>query len=367
MWAAIVRRMNPFALEHALRRNILGIIAAAVPLAAFANACGGNPGDGDAGDSGGDVCNSCFCGLPLPPGPTYDVTYNVCPSFDQDAATADASDDAATDANASDAADEDAGPPPVCYYDCYSACQSHPVQGGSGMCKSEDGDGGTRVAHCQVQYLCGRKLEGLVDDGGGNAASLAATLARAAWLEAASIHAFRRLARELRAHGAPDELVVAARACARDEARHARTMARLARAHGATIDRVRVDDVGVRDLESIARENAVEGCVGETYGALLAIWQSDNARDPSVSAAMREIAPDEMRHAALAWAIAAWADAHLSSDARARVRDARDEAVAKIATEAKHEPNDDVAFATGAPRAAAASRLVERMRAEIWS
>src|SRR6185295_13249702 len=123
-----------------------------------------------------------------------------------------------------------------------------------------------------------------------------------------SIHAFRRLARELRAHGAPSDLVNAARACARDEARHARTMARLARAHGATIDRVHVEDVGTRDLEAIARENAVEGCVGETYGALLAIWQAEHAADADVRAAMREIAPDEMRHAALAWAVATWAD-----------------------------------------------------------
>ena len=357
--------MKAFLLEHALRRNILGIIAAVVPVAAFAGACGGTSGDtGDGGgDGGGDVCNSCMCGLPLPPGPTYDVTYNVCPAIDLDASL-DAADDASD--SSADASDEDAGPPPVCYLNCYSACQSHPVQGGTGFCNSEDGDGGTRVAHCQVQYLCGRKLEGLVDDGGGDA-SLAATFARAAWLEAASIHAFRRLARELRAHGAPTELVVAARACARDEARHARTMARLARAHGATIDRVRVEDVGVRDLEAIARENAVEGCVGETYGALLAIWQADSARDPSVRAAMQEIAPDEMRHAALAWAVAAWADAQLSDDARARVRSSRDEAVRKIAAEAEREPNEGVAFATGAPRAAIASRLVARMRAEVWS
>src|SRR5260221_4003130 len=212
--------MNAFALEHGLRRNILGIIAAVVPVTAFAGACGGT-GDGpnDAGDSGGDVCNGCFCGGPLPPGPKYDVTYDVCPPFDFDAATADASDDAGD--GASDAAEEDAGPPPVCFYDCYTACQSHFIQGGTGQCISQDGDGGTRVAHCQVQYLCGRKLDGLVDADAGRASAVGETLARAAWLEAASIHAFRRLARELHAHGAPRALVEAARTCARDEIRHA--------------------------------------------------------------------------------------------------------------------------------------------------
>jgi hypothetical protein len=219
-----------------------------------------------------------------------------------------------------------------------------------------------------VQYLCGRKLEGLVDEAAGDSSSLGATFARAAWLEAASIHAFRRLARELRAHGAPRELVDAARSCARDEARHARTIARLARAHGATIDRVRVEDAGgARSLEAIARENAVEGCVGETYGALLAIWQADHARDADVRDAMREIAPDELRHAALAWSIAAWADTLLGDDARARVRDARDAAARAIAEDARNEPHDEIARATGAPRAAVASRLVSRMQQIMWS
>jgi hypothetical protein len=356
--------MKAFALEHALRKNLLAIIAAALPVATFASACGGDGGSSDAGDA----CNTCFCtGQPPPPGPTYDVTYEVCPSF-VDAAVVDAADDASdASGDASDDADatEDASPPTNCYYDCSTACAIQQI-GGQGRCLSESGDGGTRVAHCQVQYLCGRKLEGLVD-AASDSATLGATFARAAWLEAASIHAFRRIARELRVHGAPRELVDAARRCARDEARHARTMARIARAHGATIPRVRVDAVGVRDLEAIARENAVEGCVGETYGALLAMWQAERAHDPDVRAAMVDIAPDETRHAALAWAIAAWADLRLSEDARARVREAREQAVRTLADDATHEPEAHVAFMTGAPRAAIASQLVAKMRAEVWS
>ena len=351
--------MNAFALEHHLRRNILGIIAAAVPVAAFANGCGGT-GGGDGGDGGGDVCNSCFCGAPMPPGPKFDITYTVCPPFDQDAATVvdaatDDAGDASGDAN-DDAATVDAGPPPVCYYDCFSACgaQSQPPgPNGIPSCVGEDGDGGTRVAHCQVQYLCGRKLDGLFDAPIGTAGALGEALARAAWLEAASIHAFRRLARELRAHGAPRELVDAARACARDEARHARTMARLARARGAVVPRVRVDETGVRDLESVARENAVEGCVGETYGALLAIWQAEHARESDVRDAMHAIAPDELRHAALAWAIASWADARLSEGARARVRDARDVAVRDLLQNATMDPD--------------AMRLASAMHERMWS
>jgi hypothetical protein len=57
-----------------------------------------------------------------------------------------------------------------------------------------------------------------------------------------------------------------------------------------------------RSLEELAVENAVEGCVRETYGALTAIWQARTAKDPSVAAAVRRIARDETRHAALSWA-----------------------------------------------------------------
>jgi hypothetical protein len=373
---AFAGRMDPSSFERTLRLRILGIVAATVPLVATGTGGCGGGGDGAGGDASSDVapdCTSCFCGAPLPPGPTFDVTYTVCPPWNADAATADASDDASSDASvddaATDAGDLDASPPGVCYYDCNSACMSQTVMGGTAMCTGETpdaGDAGTRVAHCQVQYLCGRRLEGLVPARWEPKDPLADSLAHAAWLEAASIRAFRRLARELREHGAPRALVEAARRCARDEARHARAMACLARRRGAEVRRVEVDDPGVRDLEAIARENAVEGCVGETYGALLAVWQAERAGAADVRDAMRAIAPDELRHASLAWAVAAWADARLSAQARERVRRARDAAVRDLLQNARTEPDDATARSTGAPRAADAVRLSRAMNAAVW-
>lgn len=63
--------------------------------------------------------------------------------------------------------------------------------------------------------------------------SLGQWLAAQAHLEAASVPAFLRLARELRTHAAPAALVRAAMAAAGDERRHARVMTTLARRHGA--------------------------------------------------------------------------------------------------------------------------------------
>jgi len=168
-------------------------------------------------------------------------------------------------------------------------------------------------------------------------------LANLAWLEAASISAFRRLARELRAHGAPRALILRAKESARDEARHARLMSKLATKHGASVPRVTIRDVPVRSLESIARENAVEGCVMETYGALTAAWDATHEPDPEIADAMSQIAPDELRHAALGWAVAAWANERLSPAARKRVRAARNAAALALVAETPTKPESILA------------------------
>jgi hypothetical protein len=252
--------------------------------------------------------------------------------------------------SAGDAGSFDAGG--QCFATCEEACftlQPSTLEG-TGTCDSNDGSvpSGVVMAQCHTEWMCigGRKLEGASAPVIDSDDPLGVYFARLAWLEAASVGAFRRLARELRAHGAPDELVAAAKASARDEIRHARIMARLATKHRAKVPRVEARDGGVRDLESIARENAVEGCVGETFGAALAFFHGEHAdADADVAGAMRAIAEDELRHAALGWAVAAWADARLSEDARARVRTARSVAVVELVDGARDVREKDLARA----------------------
>jgi len=268
----------------------------------------------------GCFCGGCGCGDNLPPPQTFEVTFTTtCPA--DSGLEADAGDDASNDASA-EAGQIEAGPP--CFASCSEACSALQPAGmtGEGVCDFSDaGPNGLVTAHCESRIFCGgRKFDGL------DAPPATTTLARMAWLEAASVHAFRRLARELAAHGAPRELVVAARACARDEIRHARAMSKLATSRGATVPPVSAPPAPLRDLESIARENAVEGCVGETFGALQAEWRAAHESDVEVAEAMRAIAPDELRHAALGWTIAAWIDGKLDDAARARVAAARTEA-----------------------------------------
>jgi len=322
--AALLAAMN----ERVLRRAILGAIAAALPVGGSVVACGGGGGSDGGGDANDDAPCIC-CGLPPPV--DYTVTYTLCASTDAGVDADDAADAGVDDAAVADAAAN------VCYDSCFSACQATPppnqTSGGFGSCVGDvdGGDGGVRVAQCEVIHACGRRLDGLEEP------STPDLIARAAWLEAASIHAFRRLSRELEAHGAPPALVRRARACARDEARHARIMTRMARRRGAAVPRVVVRSCDVRDLESIARENAVEGCARETFGALFAAWFARAAADRELREAMTAIAPDELRHAALAWDVAAWAETKLGAAARARVRKARRGATARLVRESSRD------------------------------
>jgi len=157
-------------------------------------------------------------------------------------------------------------------------------------------------------------------------------------LEAASVDAFRLLGDELRLHRAPRALLAAAARAATDEVRHARVTAALARRFGGSAPRPRLlpRPAERRPLVAIAVENAVEGCVREGFGALVATHQARAARDSEVRAAFARLAVDETRHAALAFAVDAWAATRLDARDRRVVREARRHALDHLL--APHEP-----------------------------
>jgi hypothetical protein len=189
------------------------------------------------------------------------------------------------------------------------------------------------------------------------------TLAEMAHLEAASVHAFRRLEAELTALGAPGSLVATARRSARDEVRHARVTSQLARRRGCAPSRVVVSPAPQRrSLDDFAVENAVEGCVRESFGALVATHQAEHARDPGVKRAMRTIARDETRHAALAWAVARWLAPQLDARGRARVRRSIARAVESLRCEITMTPVE-VAGELGLPAGAEGVRLLDAFAA----
>jgi hypothetical protein len=159
-------------------------------------------------------------------------------------------------------------------------------------------------------------------------------LAAMAYLEAVSVHAFERLERELDAHGAPSTLLREARRARRDEERHTDMTALLAR-HRGVLPRMPEPPQTVapaRTLFEVALENAVEGCIRETYGAVQGLVEARTSRDATMRRAMQSIATDECRHAELAWAVHAWAMPRLTEDERRAVECAMKDAVAEIAS-----------------------------------
>jgi hypothetical protein len=233
-------------------------------------------------------------------------------------------------------------------------------------CELTTGNGGLAVRIVYVTPCGGRCPEGLAPPasrGAGDA--LGAWLAANAHLEAASIDAFEILAAELGAHRAPSVLIQASRAATADERRHADAIGRLAVSRGAVPPAVYVKRGPVRDIETVARENAVEGCVRETYAALLACHQARAATDPAIRSTMAGIARDETRHAALAWAVDGWSQALLLPAARRRVREARREAIEQLMeAQLAGLPRDDRAQA-GLPDKDDAARMAGELGAAL--
>lgn len=179
-------------------------------------------------------------------------------------------------------------------------------------------------------------------------------------LEAASVVAFRRLARQLAHHGAPRELLARVRKAIRDEIRHARTTRRLAMRHGVTPRPPEVAPMTTKlpSLFEIARDNAEEGCVRETYGALVAHLQASRAEDREVRAAMSVIAEEETEHAALSWDLAAWLEAQLTELERRALQAVREHAIVNLARDLSAPVEARLASAAGVPEAPEALRIL---------
>lgn len=192
-------------------------------------------------------------------------------------------------------------------------------------------------------------------------------LAACSRLEKASVSAFRILARELRLHDAPKSLVRRARRSVGDERRHAVRMHRLALANGANPLEVAVPDRKLRPIEEIARENAVEGCVRETWGAIVAAIQAKRAKNLAIRAAMRAIAPDELRHAELSWDIHRWAMTRLSVEQRHSIVAARRKAAADLVADAAFSLSTETIAELGLPGRDEARVLAAEAQRSLWA
>jgi hypothetical protein len=191
--------------------------------------------------------------------------------------------------------------------------------------------------------------------------SLPAHIAEIAHMEAAAVLAFDDLTKELALHGAPESLLRRALRAGQDEIAHAAIMLEHATGFGVTPPQVERRSFACRSLFALAVDNAVEGCVRETYGALVATYQSVHAADPALRAAFTRIARDEADHAQLSLDLADWLGTRLSRRERRLVARAEARAFEQLFQECRTEPSTEVVAQAGMPTAPVALALLERL------
>ena len=160
--------------------------------------------------------------------------------------------------------------------------------------------------------------------------TLGSYYAGCATMEAVSIRAFLELAAQLTRWNAPAALVTGCRSAAMDELRHTRIFIELARKEGyapfpAAQKKTR------QDIYSVALHNAVEGCVNETWAALIAHYQALHADSATLRIVYAQIADDETRHGQLAWDLHDWFMTQLAQDEREAIRRAQAAAITRLA------------------------------------
>lgn len=229
--------------------------------------------------------------------------------------------------------------------------------GGSAGCSSGPGCGA--IYGRPVSGLSAPQLPAELD-------AIGCYLANAAYLEEASVAAFQILEAELRAHGAPAELLAKARRAASQEAVHAQLMGGLAQRHGSPVPvPPPIPERAPRELAAMALENAIEGCIHETWSALIATWQAEHAPERALRELFARIAQDETEHAALAWEVAAWAEPLLSASEQQLLRQDQQQALARLKSPALPAFPAELQPLFGLPDAAAQQALAAGLIAAL--
>lgn len=265
------------------------------------------------------------------------------------------------------ASGEDGGPTPseakedLCAQHCHHAdsCKETTIQEADGT--------SINALECEWHHVCGagRRPAGYVAENGHNLEFAAEWLGQSALLEAISVDAFRLLRRDLRALRAPRALLRQASRAMREEKRHARRMRALAKRAGRALPIPKGTNAPIPTLEELAQQNAVEGCIREMFGAIVARYQAEHAADREVATTMRRIAEEEAYHGALAYRIDAWAQRRLGHAARARIAESRRLAIDELLQSAARSANSRSQLALGLPDACTTSILVRNLFAVL--
>lgn len=190
--------------------------------------------------------------------------------------------------------------------------------------------------------------------------------ANMATMETAAITAFRYLAQELKAYAAPQVLIDLAEAAILEETEHAEMAGLLAAAYAGQTATLAIADFKLRSLYEIALENALEGCIHETFAAACGWWQAECAAHAIFRTVISHITEEETRHAALSWAIHAWVMPQLSTAQQAHIRQAQLEAITNLEASFQQETDLSLQHELGLPSPAETTQLFKHLRKDFW-
>ena len=152
---------------------------------------------------------------------------------------------------------------------------------------------------------------------------------------------------------------------ARDEIKHARMMHTVCVSLGQKVAKPTIDDVPNRSCFSLALENAIEGCIHESYAALQALHQSQHAKTSEWRELFGTIAVDEIKHAQLSLQIHQWLMKKLTAEERQRILAAQQRAVQQLIDyHTAHEPDSKLSI-LGLPDSKTAVRLTTTIFASL--
>ncbi len=218
----------------------------------------------------------------------------------------------------------------------------------------------TKIADGDPNCVEGRRPAGLdVAPSAGWLVSVSEHLRAVAFMETAAIWAFDELCADLKRHGAPLDLQARAAQAREDEVANACIMHAELERRGLSAPTSVAPPSRALSLLELARLNATEGCVRETYGALLANHQGAYATDPALRRAFTRIARDEAEHAELSLDLATWLDTKLSAEERADVARAKEDAVVALFEECSRlDASAEVREEAGMPTARVAQMML---------
>ncbi len=191
--------------------------------------------------------------------------------------------------------------------------------------------------------------------------------ANMAMMEKAAITAFQYLVRELEAYEAPQELIELARKAIAEEARHTKMASNLSKGYNTEIPEFIVNEFQLRSLFEIALENAVEGCVNESFAATCGLWQHAHAEHDVFREVIGHITEEEIGHGALSWSIHEWIMPQLTEAQQAHVLQAQAKAFDTLEENFKLEEHPEVRIALGLPNQTEASALIHSFREQVLS